>query len=282
VGSVLKFFFLTYAVSWTSWIAVVAISRPTTPATPAVAALRSVLLLVGTFAPALVALLLTKKTDGGAGGRALLRRLFQWRVPARWYLFAIAYMPAIKLAAAVTHRFIIGTWPRFGHEGPLIIAIAILISAPAQSGEEIGWRGYALPRLAAQFGLARASLLVGVGWGIWHLPFFFLPGADKFGQSFVVFVMGTIALSVAIAWLYGNTHGSLLLTMLMHSAFNQTIGIVSDMLGPGERAFALGASLAFLLTVVWMWIAAGYFLAWMPKAELAGGETLPARQAIST
>src|SRR5262249_50870882 len=68
------------------------------------------------------------------------------------------------------------------------------------------------------------------------------------------------ALSVAIAWLYGRTQGSLLLAMLMHSAVNQTIGIVSDLLPSGEKAFVLGASLSFLLTIAWMWLAAAFFL----------------------
>lgn len=68
-----------------------------------------------------------------------------------------------------------------------------------------------------------------------------------------------VAFSIALAWLYGHTEGSLLLTMLMHSAFNQTIGIMSDILQQGEKPFALGASLSFLLTIVWMWVAAACF-----------------------
>src|ERR1700676_2285886 len=114
-----------------------------------------------------------------------------------------------------------------------------MISTPVQAGEEIGWRGYALPRLAARFGLARASLLLGVLWGCWHLPLFFVPGVDNYGQSFPVFVLGTTALSVAIAWLYAHTNGSLLLTMLMHSAVNQTLGIVPSAVANATNPFAL-------------------------------------------
>ena len=110
------------------------------------------------------------------------------------------------------------------------------------------------------------------GSGIFHC--FFLPGADKYGQSFPLYVVGVIAFSIAIGWLYGHTEGSLLLTMLMHSAFNQTIGLVSDILRPGERPFALGASLSFLLTMVWMWIAAAYFLVRMPVLPVSD-ETVP-------
>jgi membrane protease YdiL (CAAX protease family) len=264
-----KFFSVTYTVSWACWIAAVAISMGTMAAAPQTAIVRWVLLLVGTFTPAIIALLLTAHADGKPEVSALLSRTLQWRVEFQWYLFAILYMPAIKAVVALTHRLATGAWPRFGHEGPFVIAIAILISTPVQSGEEIGWRGYALPRIADRFGLSTASVLVGLIWGVWHLPLFFLPGADKYGQSFPLYVAGVVAFSVAIAWLYGNTNGSLLLTMLMHSAFNQTIGIVSDLLHPGDKPFVGGASLAFVLTIAWMWIAAGYFLFRMPKVQVS-------------
>jgi membrane protease YdiL (CAAX protease family) len=76
-------------------------------------------------------------------------------------------------------------------------------------------------------GYARASILLGVIWACWHLPQFYIPGEDTAGQSFPIWAIQVIAVSVAIAWLYAKTKGSLLLTMIMHSAINQTSGIVS-------------------------------------------------------
>jgi len=233
----------------------------------------------------LVALGVTARENGIPATQALLRRVFEWRmdgrwylfavgymaviwrVDARWYLFAIIYMVAIKLTVALAHRAITGSWPRFGNEAWYVIVIAIVLSTPVQAGEEIGWRGYALPRLAARFGFARASVLLGLIWACWHLPLFFLPGADTYGQSFPIWVLGVTALSVAIAWLYAHTNGSLLLTMLMHSAVNQTIGIVPDADPNAKNPFALNASLPYLLTVGFLWVIAVYFLARMPKAE---------------
>ena len=258
--SLAGFFLLSYVLSWTCWLGAVEITHEARTPPPVIGVLRSTLLLVGAFGPALAALLFTSRADGRRGLYALLARMFQARVDLRWYLFAILYMPAIKLAVALTHRLASGMWPRFGHEGPTLIAIAILLSLPMQSGEELGWRGYALPRLASRFGWPFASVLLGAIWGLWHLPLFFLSGADKYGQSFLVYVIGTIGFSVAITWAYARTNGSLLLTMLMHSAFDQTIGIVSDVLAPGEKPFALGASLSFVLTVAFMWIVAAYLL----------------------
>jgi len=268
VRPVLKFFLLTYAVTWPCFIVAVAISHGTTSDIPAFRIARGFLLLLGTFAPSLVALWLTLRAEGGKGVSVLFRRIFEWRVAVRWYLFAIVYMVVIKLAVALTHRAITGTWPTFGHELPGVIVIAIMISTPAQAGEEIGWRGYALPRLAAHWGFGGASVVVGLFWACWHLPLFFLPGADKYGQSFPLFLLGTTALSVAIAWLYVHTNGSLLLTMLMHSAVNQTIGIIPDALANATNPFALRGSPEFLLTVTFLCITAAYFLVRMPKAEL--------------
>jgi membrane protease YdiL (CAAX protease family) len=267
VWSLLKFFALTFAVTWACFLAAVAISRRSESAVQALTAGRWLLLLLGIFAPSLVALALTARDNGIPATRALLRRVFAWRVDARWYLFAVSYMAAIKLTVALAHRAITGSWPRFGNEAWYVIVVAIVLSTPVQAGEEIGWRGYALPRLAARFGFAGASVLLGLIWACWHLPLFYLPGADTYGQSFPIWVLGVTALSVAITWLYAHANGSLLLTMLMHSAVNQTIGIVPDAEPKATNSFVLSASLPYLLTVGFLWIIAVYFLARMPKAE---------------
>jgi CAAX protease family protein len=268
LSSLLKFFFLTYAVTWACFITVVMISHKPAP-TAAYALFRGFLLLLGTFAPLLVALWITALTEGRPGVRALLRRLVQWQVGMRWYLFAIVYLPAIKLSVALVHRVMTGSWPRFGTEPWYIIVLAIAISTPVQAGEEIGWRGYALPRLAGRFGFARASLLLGLVWSAWHLPIFFLPGADKYGQSFPVWTLQVVALSVAITWLYAHTNGSLLLTMLMHSAVNQTVSIVPSANANPGNPFALSVSLVMWLTAAFLWVTALYFLVRMPRMELS-------------
>ena len=268
--SLLTFFSLTYIVSWTCFTAAAAISGGTA-SPPALAGLRGPLFLLGTFAPSLVALALTERADGRVGALALLRRVVEWPVGARWYVFAVSYMAAIKLAVALVHRVATGAWPRFGQEAWYLIVGAIVISTPAQGGEEIGWRGYALPRLAAHLGLARASTVLGVIWACWHLPFFFIPGTDTSGQSFPVYLLQVTALSVAAAWLYWRTNGSLLLVMLMHSAVNQTIGIVPSTVPNAANPFALSTSLVAWLTVALLWIGAAYFLVRMRTAKLQRG-----------
>lgn len=256
----LIFFVVTYVVTWSLWFAAgfMPIAGP-----------RWLLFLLGTFAPGFVALWLTGRDSGRSGVSALLRRLIDWQVSARWYVFAISYIVVIKLVVAVLHRVTTGAWPRFG-EVPLYLMLAATIGSTlvgGQTGEEIGWRGYALPRLAARFGLGVGSLLLGVLWATWHLPLFFVPEASTFGQSFPLYFTQVTALSVAMAWLYSNTRGSLLPVMLMHAAVNNTKDIVPSAEPNATNPWALSHSLVAWLTVALLWLCAGYFLLRMRKSQ---------------
>jgi membrane protease YdiL (CAAX protease family) len=270
------FFSLTYAATWICWTAAGAISGGSAPAAPAPVALAGMLLLLGTFAPGLIALALTERAEGRAATRALLRRVFRWDVGARWYLFAVGYFPSIKLSVALVHRAATGQWPRFGEEPWYLMMAAIVFSTWVQAGEEIGWRGYALPRLSDRFGLAPASIILGVIWASWHVPLFFVPESSTFGQSFPVYLLQVTALSVAAAWLYWRTGGSLLLVMLLHAAVNNTKDIVPSAVPGATNIFALSPSLVAWLTVVFLWIPAVYFLVRMSRtATLGSGEITP-------
>jgi uncharacterized protein len=266
--SLFKFFLLTYIVSWILWIGAAAILRLATPQPSGFLVISGFLYLLGVVAPSLVALALTARAEGRAGALALLRRTVQWSVAARWYLFAVSYMATIKLGVALLLRTATGAWPVFGPEPVYIMAISIPFSTPMQAGEEIGWRGYALPRLSVRLGLSGASIVLGVVWACWHLPFFFISGTDKAGQSFPLYLLSVTALSVPMAWLYWRTNGSLLLTMLMHAAVNNTKDIVPSAVSTATNAFSLSSSSVAWLSIVLLWICAAYFLVRMRRVKL--------------
>ena len=220
------------------------------------------LFLLGTFAPGFVALALTARAGGRAAVSALLRRLVDWELPPRWYVFAATYMMAVKLSVALIHRVVTGAWPRFGGD-PLVFMMAATITSlmlGGQTGEETGWRGYALPRLASRLGAGGASVLLGVIWAVWHLPLFFIPGTSTSGQSFPLYFMQVVAISVAFTWLYANTRGSLLPVMLLHAAVNNTKDIVPSSEPGATNPWALSHSLPAWLTVAMLWACAAYFL----------------------
>jgi membrane protease YdiL (CAAX protease family) len=230
------FVIATFALSWALWLALPGDSQWR--------------FLPGTWMPAVVALGLTAFSGGRPALESLVGRVFAWRASVRWYLFALLFMAAIKLAAAAGLRAISGAWPQFASLGTmLLMPFAIAASTPMQAGEELGWRGFLLPRLAERIGLGPASLVVGVVWASWHLPLFYVRGGDLIGQSIPMFALAVTALSVAFARLYGSTGGSLLLAMLMHAAVNNTAVLVSSSKPMGW------------LTVLALWIVAAYFFA---------------------
>jgi membrane protease YdiL (CAAX protease family) len=87
------------------------------------------------------------------------------------------------------------------------------------NGEEIGWRGYALPKLQARHGALIASLIIGVIWAFWHVPKFLTAGSAQ-DYSFWLYLLDTIALAILFTWVYNNTKSSLLLVTLFHAALN--------------------------------------------------------------
>jgi membrane protease YdiL (CAAX protease family) len=258
--SPVPFFLLTFAVAWACWI-------PVVRGIPDHAPLGVFLLYLGTFAPSLVAISLTARAQGNTGVRELFGRILRGPVAGRWFVFALTYMLTLKLVAAVIHRVAFGAWPRFQTAELFLIPFVIATSTVGQVGEELGWRGYALPRMADRMGLAAASVVLGVIWAVWHLPLFFVRGADTFHQSFPVYALGVIAISVAIAWVYTNTRAGLLLPMLLHAAVNNTKDIVPAAVPIPPGTFSFAASRISWITAALLWTCALAMLAWMIRTE---------------
>jgi len=263
-GSLLAYFAAAYAVAWAFFI-------PVARGIPARGPLGGTLVFLGAISPSFVSLALTFRNEGRAGVRALLDRLWPRPVPGWLYAFALGYMAAVKLAVALVVRVSTGAWPRFGELPWFLLPFAVAVSTPVQAGEELGWRGYALPRLAARMGLARASLLLGILWACWHLPLFFVRDADTYGQSFFVYTLEVIAISVVIAFLYARSQGGLFLPMLLHAAVNNTKDIVPSATPGAHDTFRVHASLVAWLTVALLWVSAGFLLPRMRRLSLPRG-----------
>jgi len=248
------YFALTYLVAWALWFGAAAIAGGAEGAS-------QFLFLPGTFAPGIVAITLTAWKEGANGVHALLAPLLKWEVAGKWYLFAVSYIAIIKLAAALLHRATRGEWPQFGETSIVLLLAATLASTLtfAQAGEEVGWRGYALPRMIPRFGLGPSSVLLGVIWAAWHLPLFVIPGTSTTGQSFPLYLAQVTALSVAFAWLWWRTGRSLFVLMFFHAAVNNLKDIVPSV--------APGNAIVGWLTVGLLWGCAGYFLVQMRKAN---------------
>jgi uncharacterized protein len=255
----LLFFLLTFLISWLFFIAGGLLSDAGN-SSPQPSIIAQVFFLTGAISPGVVAIILTAKKDGTEGVKLLIGRIFRTQVSFRWYLFAIGYMAIIKLTAAVIFRLNDGHWPEFGTTPWYVMLAAIAVSMWVQAGEEIGWRGYALPLMTRKFGLAGSSVILGIIWAFWHIPLFYIQASDTFNQSFPLYLMQVTALSVAMAWLFWKTNGSLLLVMILHASINNTKDTVPSALKDATNSMSLNASSIAWITLALLWIFAFYFL----------------------
>jgi len=164
---------------------------------------------LGAFGPMLAAMLAASLD--GTGLKTLFRPLGTWRVGLSWYLAALFIPGGIFVLAAAT-------WNALGHSEPLFYApnsaafVAAAIVFPV--GEEIGWRGFALPRLIDKVGPLAASAIIGVVWTLWHVPMLTLQGVHP--ALYLAFVPFLVGGSILFTWIYTHTRGSLLLAVLTH------------------------------------------------------------------
>ena len=208
------FFVGAYAYTWLITAPAVAM----TPSWPA-----AILVYVGSFGPPLSAA--TVMWLRGDDVREWARQIVRWRVGWRWWLVALG----LPLAAAVIITLVV-----FAVRGPVDLGQAlpspllfggVFILAMVVSGglnEEPGWRGFAQARLNERYGALQASLLIGVVWAGWHLPYFLAPVTPQSNFTLVTqlgWFGGILTLSVLLAWVYNST-GSVLLAMVLHSMAN--------------------------------------------------------------
>jgi membrane protease YdiL (CAAX protease family) len=171
--------------------------------------------LLGLFGPAAAAIIVTAVTEGGAGVRALLGRLLLWRVGLRWYLVALGLPFLLGLVALGIYSWLVGPVEQQPSQVMLTAILAVLVV-----GEELGWRGYALPRLQSRYNILVSSLILGVLWACWHLINILIPGLAHYGTAFPAFLLFVVSQTILFTWLANNTRGSVLIAWLFHAAIN--------------------------------------------------------------
>jgi len=265
----LPFFLLAFLVAWLLFITASVIATD-----DRFSSLSHVLVFIGAISPALVAIFITAKTQGAGGVKLLIDQISFKNTGVRWYVFAIAFFALIKGLAALVFFFLYNSWPPFGTTSWYLMLGAIAISMWVQAGEEIGWRGYALPRLSKRFGLALSSVLLGIIWALWHLPLFYFETADTFHRSFPLYALQVTGLSVIMAWLFWKVNGNLLPLMVFHAAINNTKDIVPSASEASTSPFTLNASPIGWISVALIWVFAFYLLYAMTRKPAA---TIPDR-----
>lgn len=203
----------------------------------------TILLILGGAGPSVVGVVMAFLTYNQTERGDFWRRCFSpRRIGGFWWLLIFTLFPLIFLAAGMLDVALGGVVPGMEQLKALLVNPALwplVIFISFMSGpwaEEFGWRGYALPALLKRFGVIPGTVSLGLAWGIWHLPLFFMP-ATWHGQmgfklaGFWLFLLFSVGLSLLMSWVYLNTHASSLSGMLLHFTSNftgQLLAPVSD------------------------------------------------------
>jgi len=224
--SLAAFLVLSYGLTW-ALLMPLAIFRDATAGPYTTLAL-----LIGSNIPSAVAIALTAIGLGRGATRKLLGRLLIWRVGWRWYLLLLA--PTALVVGTITLVAITRGGPTAALAMPLsnaIFFVAFMTFPGSATGEELGWRGFALPRLQFRHTALIASLILGSLHGLWHLPLWLRGDADHRLSVYPAFLIQAIGLAVIYTWLYNSTKGSVLLAVLFHTATNAPLTLVLLPLG---------------------------------------------------
>ena len=215
----LKYFVLAFAFTWTLWLPAVLEARGLISPLPVPAQ------AIGAFGPLVAAAVVTAQEGGRAGLHSLLRRIVRWRVAPVWYGVALLGPLALTLGSMALHVALGGQPPGLGAligALPMVLIIFVYMMIFVALGEEVGWRGYALPALQARYSALLSSVILGVMWVLWHLPLFFNPDTFYGNLSFGLWLAYLLPFTILITWVFNCTGGSVLLVMCFHAAMNAT------------------------------------------------------------
>ena len=245
----LLYFALACLISWSLWLPLLASSQNWLQL-PAPFSLY----YIGTVGPALAAIILVWLARANEGVWSLLSRLVLWRVEIRWYLVALL-LPVIVRSTAFAVLYVLGyvksdvSFRPFRELLWLILLMLILVPL-----EEIGWRGYALPRLQGLYGPVLASVILGVAWSLWHLPLMWIKGAYQEADSplayMLIFTLTILPISIFFTWLYNGSRGSLLLASIFHASINVTESALIIRDGDGLNLLLVSCALNLAIAAI--------------------------------
>lgn len=243
----LVYFILAYAISWSIEIPIaLSVQGVITAQFP------YAVHYFASFGPFIAAFVVAAIGEGGAGIRQLIGGLSKWRVGAFYWLVAIG-LPVVSFTVSVfITRLMEGEFPSLGLLGQMdylpylgiLGALAVWLFSYGL-GEEVGWRGFAIPHLQRTRTAYVSSLLLGVIWACWHLPAFFYRDTYIEMGLLVGFPMLLISVtfgSVFLTWLYNSTQGSTLMAIAFHGVFNW---LLTSGAGGGGASVIMSAAVIF-------------------------------------
>ena len=246
--ALLSYFLLSFLFSWAAWLPAVLASFgllvlpfPT-----------MVLNILGAFGPLFAAVLLTVRREGWPGVKRLIASGFNLRLKVVWWLL-ILLLPFALTGLAVWINITLNQYQMdktlINQPWMILPTFFIMFFFGGSFQEEFGWRGYALPRLLQRFNPAMASLILGVIWGVWHLPLFYISDTGQSFMPFGMFILMATSFSILFTWVYLKTERNLFSALLLHTAINTALSVfppIEKAAGGNQRAFTY-MTLAYLV-----------------------------------
>lgn len=212
------------------------------------------------WGPAIATVVVSALIAGRAGVRDLLHRFLIWRVGVQWYIVALFLLAGLILGGIGLSILFVGTSPVIPAAAsplwqivltfPIFILLGILLNT-----EEMAWRGFALPRLQAKYGVLVACLLIVIPESLLHLPYFWNKDVDFYQTVGILwFTAFSVAMVFIYAFVFNKTKGSLLIVTLMHASQNAWANLLSD---NTLRPFQFTVALAWMIAIALIFLTKG-------------------------
>jgi membrane protease YdiL (CAAX protease family) len=208
------------------------------------------------WGPFVSAILLTLWNERGRGVLKLLKRGVDYRFAKKWWIpiiliFPLIYGGSLLLAMLGGDNVPELFWVSNPFSIVTLFVMVLLFQGPLQ--EEFGWRGYALSRLQARFNAFNSSVILGLMWGLWHLPYFWIGEEAIYMYSILPLIFSSILITILLTWLYNNTGGSILVALIFHTMFNYSAQIFPALETQQGGLFYLIFFIAIVIAVVAIW-----------------------------
>jgi membrane protease YdiL (CAAX protease family) len=238
----------TFGFSWLCWLPGVLETRGVLDLPIA----WEVFLLLGICGPLVGAIWTNVRRGGWTAARGLLVRVCDVRIGAVWWLVSVVAPPVLSAVALLSRNALQGKAVELGilTRSWMILPTILFMMLLGGGQEEFGWRGYALDILQGQWGALVASVVLGLIWGVWHLPLFFVEHTGQYYTPMWAFMLASPALSILATWVYNGTGKRLFAAWLFHGAVNAGMDVF-----PPTQKVAGGNQGAFLILcgAYWVW-----------------------------
>lgn len=264
-----RYFIITFIWSWVLWGALVLVSTGVIPVPDRLLSLvNQPVSMLGAFGPMAGALFALRHGQGKGSGRTYLKSFLDFRLGWKAWVYPIIIFGGSTFVAWFFPEFL-------GEERLPMLLPSVWIFFPCLifmvflggGQEEFGWRGYALPVLESKYGIWFANTLLGIVWGLWHLPLWFITGRSQNYMNFGGFVMMTIGSSFILSWIRNIAGNKPFAAVYAHGLSNAFIAVMPTLIMEGSVS----------QTSFWIWVTLTLVIGMMITAMRKKKTSFPTR-----